>query len=71
MLWTQQDAAQGQVVEKTVFALPWFLESWVAFPLKNAGLNTTQSLGKIWTNPVIGLFRPSGWVTIQKVELNI
>ncbi len=24
-------------------------------------------LGKIWTNPAIGLFRPSGWVTAQKV----
>ncbi len=28
-------------------------------------------LGKIWTNPAIGLFRPSGWATAQKVELNI
>ncbi len=28
-------------------------------------------LGKIWTNPATGLFRPSGWVTAQKVGLNI
>ncbi len=29
------------------------------------------ALGQIWTNPAIGLFLPSGWVTAQKVGLNI
>ncbi len=29
------------------------------------------ALGKIWTNPAIRLLWASGWVTDQKVELNI
>ncbi len=28
-------------------------------------------IGQIWMNPAIGLFRPSGWVTAQKVGYNI
>ncbi len=31
----------------------------------------TSSAGKIWTNPAIELFWPSGWVTAQKVGLNL
>ncbi len=34
------------------------------YTLKNTGLNTTPTLGEIWTNPATGLFWPSIWVTL-------
>ncbi len=36
---------------------------------KKCWVKYNPALGKIWTNPAIGLFRPSGWVTAQKVGL--
>ncbi len=38
---------------------------------KKCWVKYNPALGKIWTNPAIGLFLPSGWVTTQKVGLNI
>ncbi len=38
---------------------------------KKCWVKYNPAVGKIWTNPAIGLFRPSGWVTAQKVGLNI
>ncbi len=38
---------------------------------KKCWVKYNPALGKIWTNPAIGLFLPSGWVTVQKVGLNI
>ncbi len=49
--------------------LPYFI--YTVYTLKNAGFKYNPALGKIWTNPAIGLFLPSGWVTVQKVGLNI
>ncbi len=49
--------------------LPYFI--YTVYTLKNAGFKYNPSLGKIWMNPAIGLFLPSGWVTVQKVGLNI
>ncbi len=37
---------------------------------KKCWVKYNPELGKIWTNPVIGLFLPSGWIT-QKAGLNI
>ncbi len=38
---------------------------------KKCWVKYNPALGKIWMNPVIGLFLPSGWVTAQKAGLNI
>ncbi len=38
---------------------------------KKCWVKYNPALGKIWKNSAIGLFRPSGWVTAQKVGLNI
>ncbi len=33
---------------------------------KKCWVKYNPALGKMWTNPAIGLFRPSSWVTAQK-----
>ncbi len=38
------------------------------YNFKKCWVKYNPALGKIWTNPVIGLFLPSGWVTAQKVK---
>ncbi len=46
-------------------------ELQVESALKKCWVKYNLALGKIWMNPAIGLFRPSGWITAQKVGLNI
>ncbi len=52
------------------FAQPYLFEPEYTHS-KKFWVKYNPALGKIWTNPAIGLFWPCSWVTAQKVGLNI